>query len=449
MSDNTVGSADTHTDQRQASNERTGRRRFLQAAGVAGAVGLAGCSGLTGGGGGGGGGGGSGMELSYWTLFGGGDGEVMKSIIDKFNEERPLGEDVTINRQRTPWEEHYNRLYTAMTGGSPPDLAISHASYLRRFKPTLNDISGMLSSNDYVDQILGACQIDGGTYAVPMDSHPVGLYYNVDILNEAGVEPPIENFQQFEEACNAILENTDAKPFSPDPYWGGGGGFRQWFMGLNQYGGQMFNDDMTEAVFGDEAGTNSLDFLASVSGERNWDTPDISADRVAQSFRNGSVAMTVNGTWYVNVMREQDFEWGFDKPRVFPDADQLRTTADSHTIIVPQKSNASQERIETSVAAAEWITQENPSWGSEAGHLPAYSPILNGDALPESDIWNKTLKPFKEMAEDGQLAYWPQPESANLYDTSNWTWITDAYSQNISVDQAIQNGVDNWTSTIQ
>ncbi|WP_435102280.1 ABC transporter substrate-binding protein [Halarchaeum sp. P4] len=449
MPDTKEEMADSNAESRQTSGQ-SNRRRFLQATGVAGAVGLAGCTGLMGGGGGGGGGGGNGsIELSYWTLFSGGDGEVMKAIIDKFNEEKPLGDNISINRQRTPWEEHYNRLYTSMTGGSPPDLAISHASYLRRFKPTLTDISGMMSSTDYVDQILNACKIDGGTYAVPMDSHPVGLYYNVDILREAGVEPPIENFTQFKEACNAILENTDAKPFSPDPYWGGGGGFRQWFMGLHQYGGKMFNDDQSEAVFGGDAGTNSLDFLASVSGERNWDVPDISADRVAQSFRNGNVAMTVNGTWYVNVMREQSFEWGFDKPRVFPDAQQLRSTADSHTVIVPKKSGASEERVQAAVSAAEWITQQNPSWGAQAGHLPAYNPILNGDQLRNSDLWNKTLKSYMEMAQDGQLSYWPQLESSDLYATSNWTWITDAYSQNTTVEKAIQNGVQSWTKNVQ
>jgi multiple sugar transport system substrate-binding protein len=387
------------------------------------------------------------MELDYWTLFGGGDGVVMKNIIDRFNEEQPLGDNITINRQRTPWDEHYNRLFTSMTGGDPPDMAISHASYLRRFQETLVDISDYVSSNDYVETILSACQLGDGQYAVPMDSHPVGLYYNVDVLREAGVEPPIENFSQFESACNAILENTEALPFSPDPYWGGGGGFRQWFLGLNQYDGQMFNDDLSEAVFDGGAGTGSLEFLASVSGDRGWDRPDISEDRVAQSFRNGSVAMTVNGTWYVNVMREQSFEWGFDKPRVFPDADQLASTADAHTVIVPD-SGASEERVQAAVDAAEWITQQNPSWGAEAGHLPAYNPILNGDQLREADIWDRTLQSFMEMAQDGQLAFWPQLPNADLYAGSNWTWLTDAYSQNTPPGEAIQQGVETWNSSL-
>lgn len=444
------GSSGSGESNRWTTKASRSRRRFLQAAGATGIASLAGCFGFGGGGGDGGSSGGGGdVELTYWTLFTGGDGEVMANIIDRFNEEQPIGDGVTINRQRTPWDEHYNKLFTSLTGGNAPDLAISHASYLRRFQDAVVDISDNISSDDYVDSIWSACTLDGSQYAVPMDSHPIGLYYNMDILNEAGVEPPFADFSEFEEACNAILENTDAMPFSPDPYWGGGGGFRQWFMGLHQYGGNMFNDDLTEATFGgDGPALDSLSYIASISGDRGWDQPNISEDRVSQSFENQSIAMTTNGTWYVTVMREVDFEWGFQKPQIFPEADQLRTTADSHTIIVPQGSDTNDERIQTAVDAAEWITQENPSWGAEAGHLPAYNPILNGDQLQESDLWDKTLQDFMEMAEDDQLAYWPQLPEADLYASSNWTWITDAYSQNVPPDEAVQQGVETWNSNL-
>ncbi len=449
-----TSSSDSSSGPNRESNRRTtkesrSRRRFLQAAGVTGIASLAGCFGLGGGGGGGGNGGSGGdMELSYWTMFGGGDGKVMKAIIDRFNEEQPLGDKITINRQRAPWDDHYDRLFTSMTGGEAPDMVISHATYLRRFQDTLMTIDDYVTSDDYVQSILDSCMLDGSQYAIPIDSHPLGLYYNMDVLNEAGVKPPFENFGEFEEACNAILENTDAKPFSPDPYWGNGGGFRQYFMALNQMGGSMFNDDYTEATFGDDVGLEALEYIVSISGERDWDEPDISDDRVEQSFRNGNIAMTVNGTWFVTVLGDQDYEWGFQKPHWVPNAEQLVTTADSHTIVFPNQEGASEERIQASVEAAEWIAQENPEWGAEAGHLPAYNPILNGDELQEADIWDKTLKKFMEMAEDDQLAYWPQLPNADMFAQSNWTWFTDAYSHSTAPKDALKQGVETWNNQL-
>lgn len=441
-----------NNDQTRTSKQSRTRRRFLTGVGAAGAVALAGCSGDGGSGGGdggstGGSGGSGDIELSYRTLFGGGDGEIMKAMVDDFNENQPI-DGVTISRQRTPWDEHYNQLFTSMSGGNPPDMAISHASFIRRFQENLVDLTDYISDNNYNQAIWNAVTVDGSQWAVPMDSHPTGLYYNQDILDQAGVETPFTSFSQFEEACNAIMENTDAMPFSPDPYWGGGGGFRQWFMGLRQYGGSMFNDDNSEVTFDETGGLESLEYLASIPGERGWDKADTSEDRVTQAFANGDIAMTVNGTWYVTVMSDVDFNWGFSKPHVFPDADQLATTADSHTIIVPAGADRSDERVQKTVETAEYLTQEYPRWGAEAGHLPAYNPILEGDALRESPYWEKTLSKYMEMANDDQLAYWPQLAGTDLYAGSNWTWITDTYGGNISAQQGIQNAVSAWQSNV-
>ena len=77
-----------NSDQTRTSKQSRTRRRFLTGVGAAGAVALAGCSGDGGSGGGDGGStggsdGGSGdIELSYRTLFGGGDGEIMKAMVD-------------------------------------------------------------------------------------------------------------------------------------------------------------------------------------------------------------------------------------------------------------------------------------------------------------------------------------------------------------------------------
>ncbi|MFB9808739.1 hypothetical protein ACFFQF_28025 [Haladaptatus pallidirubidus] len=92
---------------------RIDRRSFIAAAGAAGITGLAGCSGFGGFGGGNGGGSNGKQTIEYWTLFGGGDGKAMEKMVNKFNESH---DDITINRQRLPWDQYYDKLYTALTG---------------------------------------------------------------------------------------------------------------------------------------------------------------------------------------------------------------------------------------------------------------------------------------------------------------------------------------------
>ena len=155
---------------------RIDRRCFITAAGATGVTGMAGCLGLGGIGGGGGSGSGSGKQtIEYWTLFGGGDGKAMEKMVKKFNESHS---DITIKRQRLPWDQYYDKLYTALTGGNAPDLAVVHASQLAVYKDVLQPLGDLVkdkTANGYVDSIWQQVQLDGKQLSLPLDTHPIGV----------------------------------------------------------------------------------------------------------------------------------------------------------------------------------------------------------------------------------------------------------------------------------
>ena len=193
------------------------RRKFVKIAGAAGVAGLAGCSGDSGSANGDSGGT---TTLQYWTLFAGGDGEAMKTLVDRFNEEH---DSVQIERQRQPFDEYYDKLFTSMTGGDAPDLAVFHTPQIQRFTDALTPIGGMLSdgaADEYVNSIWQETEFGGDRLAVPLDTHPNGLYYNKDIFEEAGLDPesPPTNFEELKSAADTITAETDKQAFSPDPY---------------------------------------------------------------------------------------------------------------------------------------------------------------------------------------------------------------------------------------
>ena len=170
----------------------------MKVAGAAGIAGLAGCSG------GGSSGGSSGGTVTFWTLFSGGDGEAMKSLVDQFNEEH---DDIQIERERQPFDQYYDKLFTSMTGGDAPDLAVFHTTEIQRFTDALTPLGGLLSDGSadaYVDSILQETEFDGDRLALPLDTHPNGLYYNKDIFEEAGLDPesPPTSFAELQEAAN-------------------------------------------------------------------------------------------------------------------------------------------------------------------------------------------------------------------------------------------------------
>ena len=57
--------------------------------------------------------------------------------------------------------------------------------------------------DEYYDQIMATCTYDGKVYALPAESNCLGLYYNVDMAEEAGVKPPT-NFEELKEFAKAM-----------------------------------------------------------------------------------------------------------------------------------------------------------------------------------------------------------------------------------------------------
>jgi multiple sugar transport system substrate-binding protein len=442
---------------RKQSDSSASRRRFIKAAGAAGIVGLAGCTGGGGGGGGGGGSGGSGggstgggssgtTTLQFWTLFAGGDGEAMKAMVDQFNEAH---DSIQIERQRQPFAEYYDKLFTAMTGGNAPDLAVFHTTELQRFVQAMQPLNDVLSSgagDAYVSSIWNSTEFDGSRVAVPLDTHPNGLYYNKDIFEEAGLDPesPPSSFSELQEAANTIESETDHLAFSPEPY--NRFQVRQYIAWLRGRGGSFLNDDKTQAEFGGSDGVALGEFYGNVTNEWGWDQADATENRGTKAFRSGDMAMTINGTWYFGVLQQQDFEWGITQPFVGPGQETDLTWANSHTLGVP----AGSDKVEAAAEAAEWLTQTaGLTWGTEAGHLPASASVLESDELRSATVWEKTLSTYNEMAQNDALAYMPSTENTQDYKRPINKALQQIYSGQAEAADTIPDAAEQVTSNLQ
>lgn len=425
-------------------NSILSRRQFLGGAGVAGTVGLAGCNsynaivGEPGNN--------AETTIQFWTLFGGGDGETMASIVDRFNEQQPLG-DVWIERQRIPWNRYYTKLYTALVADKGPDIAIMHQALMGRFQEMLIPFNRYLSGSaesKYVSTLWKRMRFGGNQLALPLDAHPIGIYYNPTLFEKAGLDPqsPPTNFQEFEKACNAIVNKTDAHAFAPTPYLDPIGMLRTFIAFVHQRGGKLFNDSLTNVTFDDQAGMGVAKLFSDMTGKYGWDIPNASENRADIAFQDNNLAMTMNGTWYAAVLESLDgFEWSMFKPFVAPGKKQDFTQSGSHTIVLPRNPNRSDQKTQVGVDVAEWITQKNPVWGTRAGHLPAATDALNSQALRNSPLWPKSLSKFFEMASDNQFAYLPRTPF-NVNNDSTWDFFPDIYAHNVPPQKGIRRGVN-------
>jgi multiple sugar transport system substrate-binding protein len=133
------------------------------------------------------------------------------------------------------------------------------------------------------------------------------------------------------------------------------------------------------------------------------------------------------------------------KPFVGPGQETDLTWANSHTLGVP----AGTDKAQAAAEVAEWLTQNSLTWGTDAGHLPASSSVLQSDELQSATVWEKTLSTYNEMAQNGSLAYMPSTENNQDYQRPVNKAIQQIYSGQAAAADAIPTAAEQVTSNLQ
>ena len=143
-----------------------------------------------------------GPNTQNWFL---GDGMGGSNFVAKFEEANP---GVKLNLEVVSWNDLATVVDTRITNGTPPDIL-----NIDIFAQYAND--GLLLPvsdycppelyEDFFPSFIEQSVIDGTVWAVPDLASARALYYNVDIFEEVGVEPP-ETWAELEDVCQAIID---------------------------------------------------------------------------------------------------------------------------------------------------------------------------------------------------------------------------------------------------
>ena len=303
---------------------------------------------------------------------------------------------ITIDATTLEWGvPFYSKVQTAAAVGEAPDVMTYHASriplavkqgILQQITPSDWETMG-LSEGDYAASTWDAVTVDGKQYAVPLDTHPIVLYYNKDILGEAGlltedgVPKGMESREGFTNTLRALKEAGVQYPLGSVTA-DGNFMFRTIYSLMGQQDGELMTDG--EFLVGDngEKLANSLAVLQDWTNEGLQSTYTDYPATVAL-FTSGEAAMMINGVWEVPTMVDLKkngklFEWGaVELPVIF---DHPATYADSHTFAIPKNAgkDMSAEKRAAVLEVMSWISKNSLFWAT-AGHIPAYGPVTESD----------------------------------------------------------------------
>lgn len=343
-------------------------------------------------------------DIKLWTLLSGGDGARLATLVDGFNASQP---DYKVETTTLPWGvPFYTKVRTASAVGAGPDLINLHLSRmgdfgpsgaLRALAPAELAAAGIVGT-DYADRQWLKGQYNGQTYAIPLDTHALVLYYNKTLVAKAGLADaagrllPIEGIAALTDAFRAVKEKTGTDAFAMESNTNSYMGYRLWLSMLAQRGGKML--DNGKLAYG-EAGVDSMkvitDWFSKGYAAKNLDYPAANAQ-----FLSGKAAFMLNGVWEVPTMvdlsasKKLPFEYGIvPLPKLY--ANQS-VWGDSHGFAVPDNKGKpiSPERLKGALKFVDYVGHHSITWAG-GGHIPAFTAVAESEAL-------KAMKPNNEFS---------------------------------------------------
>lgn len=330
-------------------------------------------------------------DVIFWHLFGGGDGKNMKTMVDQVQQTSRISVESTLLSWGNPY---YTKLALSASSGRPPDVGIAHLSRLPLLARAglLEPVedAGVSAAGITQDKFTPAAwskaTVDGKVYAIPLDTHPFVMFYNVDLARKAGLLNaagdnlnPINGRDDFVGALKAMKSAggkygaVSANTADPSTTW-------RFFMTLySGLAGPLVSDLGTRVTLDAAALEETFAFMQSLTGPLGLMPGNATPTTAGTLFGQGSVGFLFDGVWQLPTYRGTTLPDG--RPLTFNVVPfpailgaKPHAYADSHSLVIPRSSGRSAQRTADAVTFIKGLLSNSVTW-SGGGHVPAWLPV--------------------------------------------------------------------------
>ncbi len=254
------------------------------------------------------------IVIRFWNGFTGPDGATMERLVRSFNASHP---GIRVEMQIIPWGTYYDKLTLGLAYGDPPDVFILHTNRFPEYAhyEALEGLDSLVASGgldpaDFIEGPWMAGRWKGRQFAIPLDCHPQGLYYNTELFEKAGIvdehgraRPP-RDLAEFIDAARRLTVDAD-----------GDGKPEQWgfaftwlrtnaYTFLNQFGADVLKPGLRRSGLSDPRAEEALTLMRRLIAEyRVCPSPEGQDSWVG--FQTGRVAMALEGVYMLTSLQEQ------------------------------------------------------------------------------------------------------------------------------------------------
>jgi len=312
---------------------------------------------------------GKGQQITMWSPLTGPDGDEMTGLANKFSQENSLGIKVT----HTAQPDYLQKLNTAAAGNSLPEMTVIRAGDIGEMagrnvlKPmsdaALTEAGGVDTlKGEFTEAVWKAGEVKGKRYTIPLDTHPLVLYYNKDMFQKAGITVPTDRpmtKEEFEKAVDALNKDGVAGVAIGTAFQTGA-----WFQALiREFGGDITNSDGTQATYNSDQGVQAATYIHDLKAKT---TPQVNGagDPEVKLFQQQKAAMVFHGPWHISDMVKLPFVGFAQMPQI---GSTYSVWGNSHQLAMTTEDPAKQAAAGCWIG---WLSQNSVQW-AKAGQVPA------------------------------------------------------------------------------
>jgi multiple sugar transport system substrate-binding protein len=397
-------------------------------------------------------------DVIFWHLFGGGDGENMATMVKQYQKSSGRSVESTLLSWGNPY---YTKLALAASSGRPPDVAVAHLSRLPLLAQAglLESVEGErftglgITKDRFTPAAWSKATVDGTAYAVPYDTHPFVMFYNIDLAKKAGLlnaaGDDLEPMKGKEDFVDAIKAMKDAGgdfgavasiTTDPSTCW------RFFTMLYSAVAGPIVEDQGTKVAIDRAAMEETFAFMQSLTGSSGLMPKNSTSTTATTLFSSGKSGFLFDGEWQIPTYRGIKLPNG--KPLKFNVVpfpailgDKAVAYADSHALVVPRSTGRPAQRSDDAVRFIKGLLDDSSVWAG-GGHIPAWLPVQKSQEFLKQKPQSNYIEAAFNAVYDPVAWY---TGAGSDFQTSMGSVISSVLGGTTSP----KNGVDDMTSSLE
>lgn len=263
------------------------------------------------------------VQLTFWRNYGNAaENKAYNEILEDFHQAHP---NIHVTMQNVEYVNYEVKLRTELVTGIGPDIMAIDSPYLALYADAgiLMPLNDFLTEADGIEEDFSSAIMEGLTYKdqlylMPLIESSLALYYNMNLLEDAGLPFPKGDPDQpptWDEVVELLKagQRPEEEIYGIDPAQGFGSGEAPAYFKLPiiwQFGGEVVSPDVTTAsgYLDSEETIEALQFYQDLYHKDKVAVRELPAS----AFENNQLMMTVLGTWAITDLEEQGLKLGED-----------------------------------------------------------------------------------------------------------------------------------------